>query len=306
LLHIVNGDATAARLAPAALPGEVLVWRDILVEGPVEPGLAIDALAAMRAPWLSRRLRIDGKAYAANGRAEADGLARAIEHDEIVLWFEQDLFCVANLCHLAAWLGRGRAPARVSLLFPPEPLGTTATAALSALFTARRPFTAEAVTQAAAWWQAYAGQDPRALEAIGPGPLPFLDTAARLHLARFPSIATGLGAVEAAALHALDDSPRALADVFLASTRDARIRAHGMTDLQLAAHLHALADGPTPLVHVAGDAVAITADGRAVRDGAGDRLDAQPLDWWLGGVPLRGRRVAWRWDETRARVVTIR
>jgi len=47
MLHIVNGDATVARLTPADLPGEILVWRDILVEGPVERDLEVDALAAL-------------------------------------------------------------------------------------------------------------------------------------------------------------------------------------------------------------------------------------------------------------------
>jgi hypothetical protein len=38
-------------------------------------------------------------------------------------------------------------------------------------------------------------------------------------------------------------------------------------------------------------------DGRAVREGRRDRLDAQPMDWWLGGVRLEDRDVRWRWDE---------
>jgi hypothetical protein len=93
------------------------------------------------------------------------------------------------------------------------------------------------------------------------------------------------------------------------------MRGHGMGDVQFAGHLHALADGPAPLVTIdgaPGDAgvhaqrVASTAAGRAVRDGGRDRLDAQPLDWWLGGVHLQGREVAWRWDPETARLVDTR
>jgi hypothetical protein len=302
MLHILNGDATAARLAPAALPGEVLVWRDILVEGPVARELGVDALAERRAPWLERHLGIAPGDYIANGRTQADGLARASTHDEIVLWFEQDLFCVANLGHLAAWLRRARPPARVSLVFPAEPLGTTESAALAALFAERRPFTDDAIAHAAAWWAAYTAPDPSAF-APREDALPFLDVAARLHLARFPAIGTGLGAVEAAALAALDKTPRPFADVFRAATRDERMRGHGMADLQFFAYLHALADGPAPLVTIEARTAAITAAGRAVREGARDRLDAQALDWWLGGVHLEGRHAAWRWDPVEARVV---
>ncbi len=35
MLHVLNGDATAVVFAAAGLPGETLVWRDIVVEGPV-------------------------------------------------------------------------------------------------------------------------------------------------------------------------------------------------------------------------------------------------------------------------------
>jgi len=56
MLHIVNGDATLTRLAPAALPGDVLVWRDILVEGPVEPAVEVDerTSAISRPGWCVR------------------------------------------------------------------------------------------------------------------------------------------------------------------------------------------------------------------------------------------------------------
>lgn len=304
MLHIVNGDATLTRLAPTALPGDVLVWRDILVEGPVAPAIAVDELAVRRAPWLARRLGIDHRDYVASGRAQAEGLARAHAQDEIVLWFEQDLFCVANLCHLAAWLARARPRARVSLVFPAEPLGTTAPAALSALFAARQPFTELAIAQAATWWAAYAAPDPTRREARTPDPLGFLDTAWRLHLARFPSTGTGLGSIEAAALATLDDAPRAVADAFRDATQDERMRGHGMGDVQFTAYLRALADGDTPLVRMTEEGtVKLTDAGRAVRAGSRDRLDAQPLDWWLGGARLEGRRVPWRWDPATRRLV---
>ena len=324
MLHVVNGDATAARLAPAALPGDVLVWRDILVEGPAEAETDIALLAERRAPWLARRFGIEPDRYVAGGRAQADGLAQARDHDEIVLWFEQDLFCVANLGHLAAWLERTRPAARVSLVFPADPLGTTASDALAALFATRRAFTPPDVARAASWWRALSAPAPT-LRAEAAGALAFLDRAWSLHLARFPSVATGLGEVETAGVAAIGDGVRAFSDVFRAASADARIRGHGMADLQLAALLHALADGPSPLVQIRAQGVpetaaaplggsialrppiswelSLTEEGRAVRDGRRDRIEAQPLDWWLGGVRLEGRHARWRWDERTERLI---
>jgi hypothetical protein len=313
MLHVVNGDATASRLEPAALPGDVLVWRDILVEGPVAGGLEIDALAAWRAPWLARRLGIAEDAYVAAGAAQAAGLARVCRYDEVVLWFEQDLFCAANLGFLAAWLERARPAAHIRLIFPESALGTSESTTLAGLFAHRRRFDHAAV--AATWWRGFCAPDPREFAAIPPS-APFFERARTLHLARLPDIATGLGAVEAAVLHALGAGPQSFASLFRGMTNDARMRGLGMGDVQLAAHIAALDAGPTPLVTIEGEPglteatfrtwrVGITEAGQAVRRGAVDRLDAQPLDWWVGGVHLEGHDSPWRWDaaagEVRAR-----
>jgi hypothetical protein len=320
MLHVLNGDATAMRLAPAALPGEVLVWRDILVEGLAEAETEIATLAERRAPWLARRFGISPDRYIESGRAQAAGLSQARDHDEIVLWFEQDLFCVANLGHLAAWLERTRPAARVSLVFPADPLGTMTAGALAELFAARRPFSARDVARAASWWRALGAPTPPAwIEPADDGALAFLPRAWRLHLARFPSVSTGLGVVETAGVAAVGDGVRGFADVFREASADARIRGHGMSDLQLAASLHALAEGPSPLVRIRADGpaeqaplgedairtwtISLTGEGRDVRDGRRDRVEMQALDWWLGGVRLEGRHARFRWDEGTERLI---
>jgi hypothetical protein len=304
LLHVVNGDATVARLQPLSLQGDVLVWRDILVEGPVTAGVGIESLATWRAPWLAQRFGIAEDAYAATGAAEARGLATAASHDEVVLWFEQDLFCVANLAFLADWIERTRPTAKISLIFPAAPLGESDTAMLAALFAHRRPF--DGLEVAASWWRGFCAADPRALEET-PATVPFLDRARNLHFSRFPDVMTGLGAVEAAVLGALAAESEPFDTLFRAVTQDATMRGLGMGDVQLAGHMAALATGPTPLVTIDGAPgiteaafrtwrIGITETGRAVRRGALDRFDAQPLDWWLGGVHIEGRDSAWRWD----------
>ncbi len=97
MLHVLNGDATATVFAAAGLPGDVLVWRDILVEGPLTADwTSPDALSA-RTAFLAERLAIDPERYRSGVREQEAGLASALGHDEVVLWFEQDLFCAVNL-----------------------------------------------------------------------------------------------------------------------------------------------------------------------------------------------------------------
>ena len=60
---------------------------------------------------------------------------------------------------------------------------------------------------------------------------------------------------------------RPFSDVFRDASGDERMRGHGMSDSQLAAYLRALTE-PTPLATIADTSILITAEGRAVRDGA--------------------------------------
>jgi len=67
-----------------------------------------------RAAGLAPRLGVTAEAYARGWREGETTLARAKEHDEIVLWFERDLFCATNLRFVLDRLDA----ARVSLVFP--------------------------------------------------------------------------------------------------------------------------------------------------------------------------------------------
>jgi hypothetical protein len=311
MLHLLNGDATAAVFAATGLAGERLVWRDILVEGPVAVGDATPAALAARARWLAGRLGIDRAGYERAVREQAAGLARALGHDEVVLWFEQDLFCAVNLWSALDWFARHAPATRLSLVYPAvgrvKGLGAMPAARLAALFTGRRPVTAAMRAAGQRAWAAYAGPDPRALERRGArqaAPLPFVRDALRCHLGRFPSAATGLNELETVALAGLRRGPRGFRALFREVAACPRVRRHGLGDTQFAACLRRLA----PLVRATGGsttdaALEITPLGRVVAAGDRDWLEVRPIDTWLGGVRLRGRRPRWRWDGARGRLV---
>jgi hypothetical protein len=301
MLHLLNGDATAA-VFPAALPGERAVWRDILMEGPAGAG------AEERAAWLAPRLGVSPDEYARGWYQGEATLARAREHDEIVLWFEQDLFCATNL-----WFVLDRlAGAPVSLVFPElgdgfDGLGTLDAGAFVPLFERRTRLSGAAVTEAGELWRAYAAPEPTALAALAPS-LPFATRAIRLHCGRFPSTSRGVDAVEHAALAALE-GPLTFGALFRAVVASPGLRELGMGDVQLAATLRDLAAGPTPLMSLSGETspagvrdivesshLSRTGAGAEVLAGHADRLALAPLDRWLGGVHLRPGALVWRWD----------
>ena len=293
MLHLLNGDATLA-VFPSSLPGHRAVWRDIMVEGPpVDDG-------AVRAAWLAPRLGVTPDDYERGWREGQATLARAAAEDEVILWFEQDLFCAVNL-----WFVLGRLPPTtpVSLVFPPlgetfDGLGTLRSAELAQLFESRRRRPGATRAEANVLWHAYADSNPNAL-AQTHASLDFSDEAIRLHLGRFPSTIHGVDEIELATLRALVPGPRTFGDLFRAVTHAPPLRRHGMGDVQYAAALRDLA----PLIAIdssmaafTGWLVALTPEGMAVLEGRRDGLASRTLDRWLGGVHLQPGAPVWRWD----------
>jgi hypothetical protein len=313
VLHVLNGDATATVFADASLPGEVLVWRDILVEGPVTTGASPTLVE--RAAYLADRLGLDAASYVREVEGQRARLAAAVGHDEVVLWFEQDLFCAVTLWSLLAGFAHQPPAARLSLVYPaPDDeargLGSMPPARLAALFAAREPVTDQTLTSGARAWAAYAATDPLACGVLAerePPALSFVGGALRCHLGRFPSIANGLNEVEGTALSVLQGGRRGFGALFRQVSAHPRMRRHGMGDLQLAACLRGLG----PLVSAEGSDMMqaeldITSLGRQVVAGAIDWLDIHPIDTWLGGAHLRRGDPLWRWDSAGERLVPWR
>jgi hypothetical protein len=292
VLHLLNGDATLA-IFPPTLPGERAVWRDIMVEGPpVDDGAA-------RGAWLAPWLGVAPEEYERRWREGQALFARAGD-DDVVLWFEQDLFCAVNL-----WFVVARLPSSTPLwlVFPPlsdarAGLATLPASELTELFERRRQLDPNARSEAERLWHAYAAGDPSVL-ARTRSPLAFADEAIRLHLGRFPSTAHGLNETETATLRALVRGPRPFAELFRDVTQAPAHRRHGMGDVQYAAFVREL----RPLIAVDDVAtpfstwrVTLTHLGADVLDGRLDGLAPRTLDRWLGGVHLRPGALCWRWD----------
>src|SRR5262249_3785312 len=302
VLHLLNGDAT---VLPDDLPGERAFWRDIMMEGPANADLET------RAAWLAPRLEVTPGAYARGWREGQATLARATEHDEVVLWFERDLFCAINLWFILARLDA----ARVSLVFPEvttdaRGLSTLESPRLRALFGQRHTLAEDEIGEARALWRASAASEPTPPPPLEPR-FPFARAAIRLHCGRFPSVAHGLDEVEHATLQTLSTAT-GLPRLFVAIARSASLIRLGMGDVQFTAIVRDLAIGPTPLVSIeqrdlpAGSwRISRTPAAADVLAGRIDRLSLLPLDRWLGGVHLRPGAPLWRGDGGRSTVVAV-
>jgi hypothetical protein len=217
-LHVANGHCTTRLIEAAGLPGRTSIWADALHDGPV-PNIIDDQLIRIRAEFIADGLDVsvdDVEADLKQWRAIVDDDDR---YDELVLWFEHDLFDQLNLIQLLTRIGRDR-PIRkpASLIsidrYPGHPhfkgLGELTAADIAALYDTRRPVTPQQLRVAAHVWDAFrSGERARldALVAADTPALPFLAPALRRHLAEAPSEPDGLTRSERRLLEQLARGP---------------------------------------------------------------------------------------------------
>lgn len=329
MLHVTNGDIAAELIHDAGLPGDIIPWRDVLHEGPVPAGLDPTALRRVRAEFIA------AGGWAPLDRVLADfeqrdaALTRALAGgDEIVLWFEHDLYDQLQLIQLLDWLsGHDRKTLRAELIcigeHPDIPrfqgLGQLTPAQIAALYPTRRPIGARELELGRIAWAAFRSRDPSHLQALVDGDLsalPFLAGALVRHLEQFPSLRGGLARTERQILTQLAQNPahpRSPSALFVA-VAETEERSY-MGDSTFLQYLRGLAAGPRPLLTLApeieqivpGDpaTVRITAAGLAVLAGELDWPALHPQARWLGGVHLRGQTPPWRWDPDRRRLAVL-
>ena len=175
ILHVLNGDGTAHQFAVTNLPGDVAVWREMLSEGPLLVSPRTDeALWTLRENWLAAQFgdRMPGETYQEKVVAEFTQICRYAQYDEVIFWFEHDLFCQINLIFLLACFARvdlGETVLKqVSInqfagIANFKGLGQLTGAQLATLYPQAEPLTGHELKLSARVWQAYAASDLTAL-----------------------------------------------------------------------------------------------------------------------------------------------
>jgi hypothetical protein len=307
ILHVTNGDAVVPEIAAAIgiEPADILVWREILHDGPVPAGLGAAELARVRARHLAatswahtnggapaaapdsdapadRAASRDAteteteKAALAGFHARDERLAGWPADAEVALWFEDDLFDRLLLAQVEDRLaGRPGPVSRVYLRHPPR-------GDLGAAFAAR-----ERIEPDRAAFAALRSPDPRAWIEI--------DGFERL-LEELPDVRTGLTRVEHQILDALGTGPLPPQRLFTA------VAQHEDPPWLGDATVYALAADLAPLVTFADGRYELTPEGEAVLAGTATR---PPIDRWLGGVHVGPGQPDWAWDPTARRPVRL-
>ena len=322
MLHIINGDSTAGTLKQTAIQGEKFSFRDALICGPTPAGVDRSEWIELRANHLSEFYGVEIESCRSGLLEQEQILSNLNSHDEVVLWFEHELFCQVNLLYLLHRLaGMSSTPARTSLInigsFPGREnfrgLGELDVEELASLFPARKQLTAQELSLGARAWDAYCSADPTEIEHLlsqDTSAFPFLQTAFRAHLQRFPSTNNGLGQIENRGLDLIDRGLHKFTQLFPRFVAEESV--YGLGDSQFWLTLKPLARVSVPLLSIqSGEGesgeisnvdVSITETGRAVLKNEADHVDLNGIDGWLGGVQLSGRHQIWRWDGANQRL----
>ena len=333
-LHVANGTCATRLIEAAGIPGTLSIWADPLYEGPVPGGLNDAEMLDVRMRYLTEPADVTFAAWRGSDpsldpandlRQWRAAIERQESYDELILWFEHDLFDQLNLIQLLPWIHERLAPTKpVTLVctgsFPGHPefkgLGELTPDELASLLETRQRVSNPQYRLAERAWRAFREPTPEALDNFrqrDTSALPYLAAAITRFLKEYPWSTEDSHALSGASLG-------------WPTVTESRCRRHSrgciegehafyITDTSLAALAESLALTSPPLLTLdlasttreqgLQGAITLTDTGRAVLAGRLDRVATCGIDRWLGGVHLQGRSRIWRWDETRQRVTQM-
>ena len=298
-LHITNGDSVLYTWKKAGLLGTHLAWRDVLFEGPVPAGLSLEELSRVRAQFLCDRGYGNPIKIHHDFEKRDATLRRASEFDEVVLWFEHDLYDQLHLLQILTTLrDMGMGSGSVQLVQSDQYLGTLVAEELMSLFSKRRFVTSATSDAAARAWNAFTSGDPAALQTASFdrfAGLPYLHDAFKSLCEEYPALSSGLSRSQKHVLEAAAQGTASAEELFKRSQN--REEAAFMGDMSCYRVVADLSAQPAPLLAQLENGYDVTVLGRRVLGGDADWLDQKPLDRWIGGVRLTSEH-HWRWNET--------
>ena len=310
MLHITNGEATKDPLERSGVPGRFSSWDDILHEGPTP--------LVSGEPWLRTRARYFASAgYGTEAemfdafKVKDDALETLADEDEVVFWFEHDLYDQLLLVRHLWWIdthGRDRA-GRYSVVMGTDYLGLLKPEDFPLRFERRQPISEEQIALGSGAWRIFCADDPGRLMAFSDLrpegrsclELPYLGRAIHRLLEEFPSSYNGLARTERQILAVLADGDRSPEQTFIESSKFEEDIWLG--DSSFWTRVKGLNAGPHPLLSLDVESreerlptgtLTITGTGRRVLAGGADHVGLNGISRWIGGTFLTPER-CWRW-----------
>jgi hypothetical protein len=172
IYHILPGDAQVEEFRKTRLDGEVIVFREALITGPVD-AQSVDRFWDERAQFILAEYGEDIIEYHEKVADEIDRLADVEAGDEVNLWFEYELFCSVNywfcinmLADSSAKLFRV-APVKATPDDVWNGFGRDTARELSRAFDSRNELSADDIQAGRAIWRSFAASDAAKMISLG-------------------------------------------------------------------------------------------------------------------------------------------
>ena len=102
ILNITNGNSLTDRLLDLGYDGDILVWSEMLCEGPTDEFVGSETYIAKRKQFFKDYYDV---IFEENKFLEdLQKLDNSSNYSEIIIWFEYDLFCHINMLAVLALL----------------------------------------------------------------------------------------------------------------------------------------------------------------------------------------------------------
>ncbi|RFS18939.1 hypothetical protein DVR12_25360 [Chitinophaga silvatica] len=302
-LHVLNGDSALTLFRQSEVSGEIIICREMMCEGKVKYTNNLSAFFESRAKHLQYHYGIDRKTYYSHVVRELEKMVFfASSTDEIVLWFEYDLFSQVNLLFILHFIANSLFDKQLPISIVDLPHHPTAEDLPKAL-NKRILLQSDDLALAADIWDAWCMDTPMLLETISKmstGNLKYIPAAITAHLKRFPDAVTGLSIIESYFLLQLALGSYRWYELYMLFWRDLEI--YGFSNFQLDVLVHRMVDAG--VIDEREQLLIITSLGQEVLDEQENYLDYVSLEHrWLGGVRLS--TTPWRWDQSRNTLVEV-
>ncbi len=303
-LHVLNGDATLEIFEQTNLPGNKMVWREVLSEGRVPETIGAETFWEVRSSFFESFFEAEEGKYHKLTIEEFEKVESFSQYDEITLWFEYDLFCQLNMMALLSWFARqhlgniqlslvciGEIPGYERLVG----LGEIPSNLYPELFEKRQSLTKEDLDFAEEFWAVFSSDNPTRLRDLAEtysNRFPYLPAAVYAHLQRFPSTNNGLNVIENKMMHivhsGVGDSKKIVGKLLREDN------AFGFGDWQYFKYLENL----YPLMQD-DEGLQLNALGEKVLNGQEDFVKWAEHDYYWGGTHFK----SFRWDEKQQKLI---
>ena len=232
-LIVTNGDSAVEAIRAAGIDAEIMAWNDVLHEGPVPRTSTLSELSAVRVDHLVESGWGDSaeerQRVRSNFAKRDAAIAAAVEHPEVVLWFEHDLYDQLQLLQILAWFSAdaSRIPLKLQMICRDAYVGEQEAATLRSHFEDRLPVLPAALRTGADAWKRFTSEDPTHLEAAiarNDEALPFVAPALQRLAEEYPSSTNGLSRNERQILEVVGKNEIEVGALFLACQERERDR----------------------------------------------------------------------------------